>query len=208
MKEIFKLFPVLFAFFACSTYSATWNVQVADFMFTPDSLIVNVGDTIRWQWVSGFHTTTSLDIPDAALPWDAPIDNTNQVFSYVAVTPGVYNYKCTPHFPMMVGSFSVVSLVGITKLESEIADGFRLFQNYPNPFNPVTKMKFEIPEESFVQLIIYDALGRQVQTVVDEYLKPAAYEVNWDASSYPSGIYFYNLKTRNYSETKRMVLVK
>lgn len=85
---------------------------------------------------------------------------------------------------------------------------YKLFNNYPNPFNPSTTIKFELPENAHVMLVIYDVLGREVKTLVNDVLKPGAYEYQWNASEYSSGVYFYKLITPEFSKTKRMVLVK
>ena len=103
--------------------------------------------------------------------------------------------------------------IGIEPISSEVPDKFVLFQNYPNPFNPSTKIKFEIPSVGArhavpVRLIIYDILGREIAVLVNEQLKPGTYEVEWDASAYPSGVYFYRLTAGNFAETKKMVLLK
>ena len=93
-------------------------------------------------------------------------------------------------------------------LNSEIPKEFKLYNSYPNPFNPSTKIKFDIPKSSYVKLIIYDVLGREITTLVDEKLNAGRYDVNWDGSSYPSGVYFYRLVTDEYVNVKRMVLLK
>ncbi len=106
--------------------------------------------------------------------------------------------------------------VGLQNISYEIPDNFSLSQNYPNPFNPVTKIKFSIPLSRGVseglgvlsRLVIYDILGREITTLVNEQLKPGMYEVEWDGSNYPSGVYFYKLITTDYSESRRMVLIK
>ncbi|MGA2668622.1 MAG: T9SS type A sorting domain-containing protein, partial [Ignavibacteria bacterium] len=86
---------------------------------------------------------------------------------------------------------------------------------YPNPFNPTTKIKFQIPLNkggerglSFVTLKIYDLLGREVATLVNQQLKPGTYEVEFNGTNYPSGVYFYRLTTNNNTATKKFVLVK
>jgi len=86
--------------------------------------------------------------------------------------------------------------------------GFQLSQNYPNPFNPSTTIKYEIPEMSFVTLKIYDILGNQIATLVNEEKPAGSYEVNFDASGISSGIYFYKINSGNYSEVKKMVFIK
>ena len=103
--------------------------------------------------------------------------------------------------------------VNINKNSSINPQDFTLFQNYPNPFNPSTTIKFSIPskvkgETSNVKLIVYNILGKEVATLVNEKLKVGAYEVSFNAESLGSGIYFYKLETQSYKETKTMILIK
>ena len=110
------------------------------------------------------------------------------------------------------------TLVGITNTIVSIPDKYSLQQNYPNPFNPVTKIKFDITSDvkrqtspkgqANVKLIIYDALGREVQTLVNQKLVPGSYETEFRGNDFSSGIYFYKLETENFSEVKRMILLK
>ncbi len=99
-------------------------------------------------------------------------------------------------------------LVGIQNISSEIPDGFSLQQNYPNPFNPSTKIKFAIPNSSFVKLAVYDMLGREVSSLVNEQLQPGTYEYEFEASGLISGVYFYKISTDNFSEVRKMILIK
>ena len=103
--------------------------------------------------------------------------------------------------------------VGIDPISTEIPNDFSLFQNYPNPFNPVTNIRFDIPRSSYVKLIIYDALGREVAELVNEKLSAGSYEVIWpaptgDGSGYPSGVYFYQLETDEFRNVRKMVMIK
>ena len=98
--------------------------------------------------------------------------------------------------------------VGIENLGTEIPSGYNLKQNYPNPFNPVTNIQFEIPKQSLVKLAVYDLLGREVKSLVNQELKAGNYNVNLSGSDLTSGIYFYTLNAGDFSETKRMVLIK
>ena len=108
------------------------------------------------------------------------------------------------------------SLVNIVNVSTEIPEKFELSQNYPNPFNPMTKLKFQMPNSGFAILKIYNALGSEIQTLVNQSLSPGTYEVNWDASAYPSGVYYYMIKAGDpstgsgqvFKETKKMVLIK
>jgi D-alanyl-D-alanine carboxypeptidase len=99
-------------------------------------------------------------------------------------------------------------LTGIVKIGEKIPVKFHLSQNYPNPFNPVTNIKFDLPNATSVKLTVFDILGREVDVLINQYLKPGTYNVDWDASNYPSGVYFYKLITADYTETKKMILIK
>ncbi|MCX6166267.1 MAG: T9SS type A sorting domain-containing protein, partial [Ignavibacteriae bacterium] len=81
-------------------------------------------------------------------------------------------------------------------------------QNYPNPFNPNTIIRFQIKDSRFVTLKVYDMLGKEVATLVNEKLAAGTYEATFDASQYTSGVYFYRLQTENFTDTKRMILIK
>ncbi|HMQ99924.1 MAG TPA: YCF48-related protein [Ignavibacteria bacterium] len=99
-------------------------------------------------------------------------------------------------------------VIGIENISTGVPGSFELSQNYPNPFNPVTSIKFGLPEQSSVKLIIYDALGREVKALIDSELKAGNYSVDWNAADSPSGVYFYRLITTDYSETRKMILIK
>jgi hypothetical protein len=98
--------------------------------------------------------------------------------------------------------------VGIQNISTEIPSAYSLSQNYPNPFNPATNIKFAIPKNEFVKITVFDMLGKEIETLVNEQLQPGTYETNWNASNYPSGVYFYKLSAGDFSETKKMLLLK
>lgn len=97
---------------------------------------------------------------------------------------------------------------GFTQNNEIIPNSFQLHQNYPNPFNPMTNIKFEIPKASFVKMLVYDITGREAAVLVNQELKTGSYTVDWDATNYPSGVYFYKVIAGENSETRKMVLVK
>lgn len=98
--------------------------------------------------------------------------------------------------------------VGLENISQIIPDKYRLYQNYPNPFNPVTSIKFDLIKSGDAEIKIYDILGKEVAVLVNEKFKAGSYSVNWDASAYPSGLYFYRLTTSEYTEVKKMLMVK
>jgi dipeptidyl aminopeptidase/acylaminoacyl peptidase len=100
---------------------------------------------------------------------------------------------------------------------TDVADGkqpqvlptqYKLEQNYPNPFNPSTIIKFQVPSSNLVSLKVYDILGREVATLVNEVKQPGSYEVTWNATAYASGVYFYRLKAGDFAQTKKLLLLR
>ncbi|MFZ1322619.1 MAG: T9SS type A sorting domain-containing protein [Ignavibacteria bacterium] len=103
--------------------------------------------------------------------------------------------------------------IGITQINSNVADNFKLSQNYPNPFNPSTKIKFDVTSGernglSKVYIVVYDQLGKQVAALVNDNFSPGSYEVDWNAADLPGGTYFYRMTSGDFTETKKMILIK
>ena len=101
----------------------------------------------------------------------------------------------------------------IQNISSEIPTQFMLSQNYPNPFNPSTVISYtigtsQLAVSSFISLKVFDLLGREVSTLVNEKQNAGTYSVQFDGSNFSSGIYFYRLSSDNFTETKRMILLK
>lgn len=90
----------------------------------------------------------------------------------------------------------------------QLPDVYSLGQNYPNPFNPATKFRFRIASPGLVTLKIYDILGREVRTLLDEFKEPGSYDASWDASDFSSGVYFYRLQSGSFTNVKKMVLMR
>ena len=111
-------------------------------------------------------------------------------------------------YSTLFGFWNSYSLtVGISESDL-LPDKFELFQNYPNPFNPTTKIKFSIPETSNVLLEVYNILGKRVAILVNSKKEPGFYTFEFNAINYASGFYIYRLNTKNYSEVKKMILLK
>ena len=110
----------------------------------------------------------------------------------------------------------LLEMIGVRNISTKIPLSFKLFQNYPNPFNPKTKIKFDVPALSFpnasignpVILKVYDVMGREVQTLVNEKLQPGTYEASFDGSMLNSGVYFNKLQAGDYTDTKKLILLK
>lgn len=103
-------------------------------------------------------------------------------------------------------------VIGINPQGGKVPDSYLLSQNYPNPFNPFTKIKFDVPNNEHDKLMtslkVYDASGKEIKVLINEELRPGSYEIDFDGSGIPSGVYFYRFTSGNYFKSKKMVLVK
>jgi hypothetical protein len=103
---------------------------------------------------------------------------------------------------------TIDAYTGMKNENTGVPKSYSLSQNFPNPFNPVTKINFEIPKQVYVELKIYDILGREIRTLVNEIKTAGSYSVDFNASELASGVYFYKLIANDFSNVKRMMLIK
>ncbi len=135
----------------------------------------------------------------------------NQGFTGNPIIPAIFiagNYIFAGTYGQSVWRRPLSEVIGIQTTSAEIPSKYSLYQNYPNPFNPSTFIKFDVAKSSFVTLRVFDALGREVAVLVNQDLKPGTCEADWNASNYPSGVYFYSLSAEGYGKTKKMILIK
>ena len=97
---------------------------------------------------------------------------------------------------------------GVEDKENEMAGRYHLFQNYPNPFNPATTIRFSLPQREHVTLKIFDLLGKEVATLIEEDLDPGEHAVVFDGNGLSSGVYLYHLQAGSFVERKKLVLLR
>lgn len=191
MKKLFT--ATLFSLIIFSSNAAIHVVLVGQGggKFEPADLNVFVGDTIRFKWVSGFHTTTSESIPAGAESWDEVIAKSGDEFDYIVKNEGKYSYVCTPHVTMgMVGSFTATqSLTGITDQYATIKESAQI---NPNPAVDQTLLTFNSNIAFNGSLKIFNNNGIMIS---EEKLKVGKGEnaINLNTSSLKSGLYYVNL---------------
>ncbi|NCS90419.1 MAG: T9SS type A sorting domain-containing protein, partial [Ignavibacteria bacterium] len=157
------------------------------------NMLTNGGKEIsEWKkigFVSGNGTSTELN---------------NYSFTDNSLASGNYSYRLKQiDFD---GSFAYYWLNETVEVSTPVE--FALLQNYPNPFNPVTKIKYAVSIRQYTTLKVYNILGREVATLVNEYQAAGNYEVKFDASNLSSGVYFYKLQSGNFVQTKKLLLMK
>jgi photosystem II stability/assembly factor-like uncharacterized protein len=127
-------------------------------------------------------------------------------FDFIQSANIVYGYAVSSNGDVIKLVDTLDILTGINNNNSPLR--FELKQNYPNPFNPITTIKYSIADNNFVTLKIFDILGREVKTAVNEYKTSGNYEINFNASELSSGIYYYTLRAGSYTDTKKMIINK
>lgn len=125
---------------------------------------------------------------------------------WVAVSIGDDGAEMAANMLLAEEKYSMI--MSVEEIPYLIPSAYKLEQNYPNPFNPSTTIQFSIPQSEFVSLKVYDILGNEVANPVNQYLEQGSYKVQFNAASLASGVYFYQLITGSYSETKKMNLIK
>ncbi|NWF88464.1 MAG: T9SS type A sorting domain-containing protein [Ignavibacteriaceae bacterium] len=112
----------------------------------------------------------------------------------------IYNYALTKE--------EIKVIVGVEDDYKQVAENYLLTQNYPNPFNPSTKITYSIPSRSTVRIEIFNSLGQQVNTLVNEEKEAGSYEIEFDGEGLTSGVYYYQLLAGDFLQTRKMILLK
>lgn len=170
---------------------------------------VSIGDSMPYSFMDKLGTIT--------WPPGSIIGN-YQIYTYnlgsFSTSPYVYigfryYMDCnTDGYVVFLDDVYVGPPVSVNQIGSNIPTSFSLYQNYPNPFNPVTTIKFDVAKSENIKIVVFNTLGAEVKTVLNERKNPGTYEVKFDASGLPSGVYFYRMITSTYTNTKKLVVVK
>jgi hypothetical protein len=145
---------------------------------------------------------------DDGISW-MPVDDNGLVGSINSTIQFTTAYAFINTFGIGVYRRDLSEITSIKQEQIEsIPELFSLEQNYPNPFNPSTKINYTLPQKEFVSLKVYDLLGNELKTLVNEEKSAGSYELDFDAINLPSGIYFYRLQAGSFVETKKMIFLK
>ncbi|MGD8779397.1 MAG: polysaccharide deacetylase family protein [Ignavibacteria bacterium] len=182
------------------------SVSVSETSSTEDSITVEVTDDLDNEYFN-YPVTIRRPLPDG---WTYAVAQNNEDLTVEVVETDSINYIM---FDVIPDNGEIIltksNTTGVEdNYQGSIPDGFLLYQNYPNPFNPSTTINYSIINSGPVTLKIYDSLGQEIETLVDKVMQPGEYRVEWNARNLPSGEYFYKLSIDDYSQTKKMVLLK
>ncbi len=196
MKSLYLFLSITFLLIFQS-YSQIQIITQTNNSFSPQFLQVHVGDTVRWIWTDGFHTTTSVNIPVGASAWDSPLNSTVSSYDYLVEFEGTYNYVCVPHQSM--GMTGTIEVLLSTEIEERQEENFSVF---PNPFKENITVRLLQTQQSAKGIVVWDVTGKIIFTDFSGF--ESGYELNTE--SWYSGTYVLNV----YVGTERFwkILVK
>lgn len=212
-----------------SQYTSTWTFKTKGMPsipvhLTPPNYSTNLSVPILFTWSKPLEFTDGIyTIEKYLVEFTSDTVSMNNHFVRVPLDTFLYessfsaytNYFWRVSAKSNIGwgqksnwwKFSTASTI-INKIGSSIPDKFGLYNNYPNPFNPITNIRIDIAKNCIVSLKIYDVSGKQIAEMINGRVEAGSYIFNYNAGNLPSGVYFYRLKTENYIETKKMILLK
>lgn len=152
-----------------------------------DGTFTSIGDPTFWSSSTDYNSTAYVM---------SIMMGYNTVGDITALKNNGFCVRCLKDNPTSVHMYS------------EIPTEYALFQNYPNPFNPITTIKYSVPQSSLISIIIFDVLGKNVATILNEYKPAGSYSVEFDGNKLASGIYFYQMRAGNFIDTKKLLLIK
>jgi hypothetical protein len=213
-------------------WSSIWNFQVINHIASPPTLISPLNNSINvsltqmldWSTVMGAGTYRA-QVSTSPSFINFVINTSGLVNSGYSIPSGILAYYTQYYWRVKaynsgdssswseVWNFTTLNQIGISLISTEFPSEYKLYNNYPNPFNPSTNIKYQIKAEvssqySEVRIIIYDILGKEIEKLVNEKQSPGTYEINFDGSNLSNGIYFYTLRSGDFTDTKRMMLIK
>jgi len=160
------------------------------------------------MYIAGAYGGPSSITINGGQTWFPNVSVSNSGAGAIAMEKNYILLQQTSNVYKLNSVYTAVTSVQTTTLSNTVPSKFDLQQNYPNPFNPVTNIKFDVVNTGNVKLIVYNQLGKEVETLIDGVTNAGSYEVQFDASKLNSGVYFYKLQSDNVSLTKKMLLVK
>ena len=215
-----RQYKILGIIFLLSTVTLLGHVNIT---YPVGGETFNAGDTITIKWVvaidhgsnkwdlyfssDGGSSVVNIasDLPKSQLSyaWVVPQTSTNQ-----GIITVVQNNDVGADYQDMSGDFTInVTTTGITD-KNDLAKNFVIYPAYPNPFNNSTVISFNLPEQSPVKINIYNIAGEKVKTLINSEMQQGLHKISWNADDFPSGVYFYAIETRNFIETRKLILLK
>ena len=201
---------IFFALFT-HTFAVVHDVTISNFAFSPSSLEISEGDSVRWtnQDATQHTTTSGTGGASPGTPngiWDSGLLSQNSQFVFVFENTGAFSYYCTPHPISMTGSITVSALGN--KNNSVYAKTFNLYPVYPNPFNPSVTISWEQPGAENVHISIFNLQGQLSDEFSFTKSQPGFNSFSWHPENLPAGIYLIRLTGETFTVTQKAIYLK
>ena len=185
-----------------STASFSFNIKGDEIGSLGDSTFFNGRIVVMNNNIATYYEIDMSNHKDGSKTVNVTSDD-EQIFLIVASTPNHFSSNQTYFYEIMIQKGS-----GLAIENQIIPDNYNITSIYPNPFNPSTTILFSIPEFGLTTITVYDITGRKLETLTNEVLSIGNYSINWNASSYPSGVYLIRMESGDFTQTQKVVLVK
>ena len=164
-----------------------------------------------FNWISTFSDEPITTPNDYRMwigsgPFTLPINDSLDVYFAVVAGTNLNNLQTTAE--SLIQKYELITSINSKKDFATMPERFSLSQNYPNPFNPSTMIKYKLGKSSHIALKIYNLAGQEIVTLVNEFQPAGEYEITWQPKELPSGLYFYKIQTKEFSETRKLILQK
>ncbi len=186
-------------------YTPPYELDLAAIDITPGDVNLNIGETVQFvaKGIDAEQMAVSL-IPQ----WSADGGDIDATGLFTANQTGTFTITAANQEGIISGTANVtVASIGITSAEG-LPKKFNLSQNFPNPFNPTTTIQFAVKEKCRVVLKIYDILGRETTTLIEQVYESGFHQIMFDATQYATGIYIYKIQMKDFYAVKKMVLLE
>jgi plastocyanin len=201
MRKELSVVLLTFLFLIPKTQAMVWVVQAVDNDFRPNLINLHLGDTVKWQWVNGVHTTSSNGIPFTAQPWNALLDSTHTSFTYVVTVTGIYNYVSVLNVPLMSGVFST-SVTGIDDVNTVFGD----VKAWWNSSGHEAIVQFSMKENAMVKVDLINLNGDICYSFQQGGFASSIIQRKISTSQLPSGYYFIVLNAEDGMIAKKIFI--
>lgn len=194
------------------------NIENFTILYAPTNLDIqdSTSNQVKLTWtnnssIADGNVIERMESPQTSFSVIDTVKGTGNTYVDKNVKPGTVNYRIKAYKDSLESEYSnevSITVTGIKGEKRQIPTKYSVNQNYPNPFNPTTEIGFALPKSGLTKVVIYDVLGREIQTLLDKELKAGYYEVTFNADNLPSGVYFYRIHSGDFIQTKKMILMK
>jgi hypothetical protein len=200
-----EFFPVSERYMAVKGYYKFFPMGATDVLYGSVAVFDNNSMGLGWGYLEISQATGSYTEFEMQIEY---IDDSEPSFMYLTFGNSSLDSNITVGSYFLLDNLSLSTVTGLERKIGETPSQYTLEQNFPNPFNPQTTISYSIPDAGYVKLVVFDNLGREVKTLVDQNLSAGSYSVDFNATDLSSGTYYYRIEAGAFNQTRRMLVIK